>query len=149
MGEQEIDQRPYVHEMHVTREAVDVIAACNQRVEAIGQAFGYDSDRYRRAEQSWRRQVSTMFGMFFGGESRVTRDGELSLLVVTGGGFVYGLIFHAERRRCTREGCKAVLNDDGKAWTYMPDYPTCPEGVEHVPSYPFDAPVPGDWSFHS
>jgi hypothetical protein len=145
MGEAEVDRRPYVHEMHVTREAVDVIAACNNRVNAIGEAFGRDSDRYRRAEETWRRSLSNMFGMFFGGDSRVTRDGELSLLVVTGG-FVYGVIFHGERRTCTREGCKAVINDDGRAWTYMPDYPMCDD---HVLSYPLDAPTPGDWSFHS
>jgi hypothetical protein len=87
------------------------------------------------------------------GDVRVFRDGDLSLLcnqVTADGqlGLVFGLIFHPQRRRCTRQGCQAVINDDGSAWTYLPDHKTCPDG-RHEPSYPLDAPAPGTWSFHS
>jgi hypothetical protein len=41
-----------------------------------------------------------------------------------------------------------VINNDGHAWTYLPDDPACPDR-QHAPSYPLDAPQPGTWSFHS
>ena len=46
------------------------------------------------------------------------------------------------------KGCAAVINNDGRAWTYLPDDPVCPDG-QLAPSYPLDAPQPGTWSFHS
>jgi hypothetical protein len=87
------------------------------------------------------------------GDVRVFRDSNLSLLcnqVTTDGqtGLVFGLIFHPQRRTCTRQGCQAVINDDGSAWTYRPDHNTCQDG-RHDPSHPLDAPAPGTWSFHS
>ena len=46
-----------------------------------------------------------------------------------------------------REDCRAVINDDGVAWTYSPGDHMCTD--THVPLYPLDAPHPGTWSFHS
>lgn len=149
MSDEVTDTRPDVHEMHVTKQAVDVILACNERVTAIGQFYGYDSDRYRKAEQSWRRNLSHLFNMFFGGESWISRDGELSLYTRTSSGFVHGLIFHAVRRGCTLDGCGAYANDDGHVWSYGTSGDTGILDHEHVWDYPLDAPAPGDWSFHS
>jgi hypothetical protein len=142
------DQRPYEHVLTVTREAADVIAACARRCADLGGYFGEDSAEYREAARSWLGNLSHVFSMAFGARTRVTRDADLSLLVTCDSGFVYGIIFHPVRRRCTQPGCKAVINDDGSTWTYMPDDPACPDG-QHIPCYPLDAPAPGSWSFHS
>lgn len=78
---------------------------------------------------------------------RVMKDGPLSLYCV-GDSIHFGILFSSVHRRClaTDTGCKAVINDDGVAWSYMPG-----DVVEHthVLSYPLDAPKPGTWSFHS
>lgn len=149
MSEQEQDTRPYVHDMHVSREAVDVIQACNERVNQIGLHWGFDSDRYRRAEQTWRRNLSLMFLMSFGADTRVTKDGPLSLFIATSSKFVYGLIFHAEQRACKLDGCKAYANDDGHVWHYGTRDNSGVLDHEHQWDYPLDWPAPGDWSFHS
>lgn len=142
------DQRPYEHVLTISREATDVIAAASRHCAELGRYFGEDSREYREAVESWQRLLSQVFSMAFGPQTRVSRDGDLSLLVSTASGFVYGIIFHRDRRYCTADGCKAVINDDGTAWTYSPDDETC-TGGQHVPSYPLDAPHPGSWSFHS
>jgi hypothetical protein len=88
------DRRPHVHEMHVTREATDVIAACAHRVEELGNCFGRDSEEYLTALRSWSNVLSRLFDMGFGADTRVSKDGDLSLLVSCASGFVYGVIFH-------------------------------------------------------
>jgi hypothetical protein len=142
------DQRPYEHVLTVTREATDVIAAAARHCADLGRYYGQDSREYRQAVASWQHSISQVFSMAFGPQSHVSRDGDLSLLVSTGSGFIYGIIFHPERRRCTADGCQAVINDDGIAWTYSPGDAACPAG-QHLPSYPLDAPHPGSWSVHS
>ena len=142
------DHRPYEHVLTVSREATDVIAAAARHCTELARHFGTGSREYQDAAGSWLKNLTQMFSMAFGAQTRVSRDGELSLLVCSATGFTYGIIFHPDRRRCTRAGCKAVINDDGHAWTYMPDDATCPDG-HHAPSYPLDAPQPGTWSFHS
>lgn len=143
------DTRPYTHEMHVTREAVDVIARCNNRVTDIGRYFGESSEEYRKAEESWRHNLSHLFGMFFGSESWISRDGDLSLFTRTSSRFVHGLIFHAVPRRCTKDGCKAYAHDDGHVFHYGTYDNTGVLDHEHEWSIPLDAPRPGTWSFHS
>lgn len=142
------DHRPYEHVLTVSREAVDVIAAATRHCAELARHFGTSSREYQDAAWSWQHNLTRVFSMAFGAQTRVSRDGELSLLVCLGTGFTYGIIFHPDRRRCTRPGCKAVINDDGHGWTYMPDEPACTDG-DHAPSYPLDAPQPGTWSFHS
>lgn len=142
------DQRPYQHVLTVSREATDVITAASRHCAALAQHFGADSREAREAVWSWQDQLARLFGMAFGAATHVSRDGELSLLVSTQAGIVHGIIFHREHRGCTVAGCQAVINDDGTAWTYLPDAPACADG-QHVPSYPLDAPHPGAWSFHS
>jgi len=142
------DYRPCEHVLTVTREACDVIAAATSHCALLAQHFGEDSPEYHEAAGSWQRYLAGLFSMAFGAGTRIMRDGPLSLLVCSATGFTYGLIFHPVMRRCSRTGCQAVIDDDGKAWTYMPGDPVCGDGP-HVPSYPLDAPSPGSWSFHS
>lgn len=142
------DHRPYEHVLTVSREATDVIAAATRRCDDLARHFGASSRQYQDAARSWQHNLARLFAMDFGAHTRITRDGDLSLLVCTGSGFTYGIIFHPDRRRCTRPSCAAVINNDGHAWTYLPDDPSCSDG-QHAPSYPLDAPQPGTWSFHS
>jgi len=142
------DHRPNAHVLTVSREATDVIAACARHCSELGQYFGEHSRQYLEAAGSWQRNLTLMFSMDFGAATRVTRDGELSLLVSCASGFTYGIIFHPQPRRCTRQGCAAVIGNDGTARTINRESPACPDG-DHVPAYPLDAPAPGTWSFHS
>jgi hypothetical protein len=142
------DQRPYEHVLTVSREATDVIAAASRRCADLAAYFGEDSREYREAAQSWQHHLSQVFSMAFGPQTRISRDGDLSLLVSTASGFTYGIIFHRMPRRCTAEGCTAVIDDDGTARISRPDAPAC-SGGQHAPSYPLDTPHPGSWSFHS
>jgi hypothetical protein len=148
LGAPEPDPRPYEHVLTVSREATDVIAAATRHCAELARHFGTGSREYQDAARSWQHNLTALFSMAFGAHTRVSRDGELSLLVCSAIGFTYGIIFHPDRRHCTRAGCRAVINDDGHAWTYLPDDTACPDGA-HVPSYPLDAPQPGTWSFHS
>jgi hypothetical protein len=142
------DQRPYEHVLTVSREAADVICAASRHCADLAACFGEDSREYREAAGSWQHHLSQVFSMAFGPQTRVSRDSDLSLLVSTESGFTYGIIFHREPRRCTHNGCTAVIDDDGTARTARPGAPACPSG-QHIPSYPLDAPHPGSWSFHS
>jgi hypothetical protein len=142
------DHRPYEHVLTVSREATDVIAAATRRCDDLGRHFGAGSRQYQDAARSWQHNLARLFAMDFGTHIRITRDGDLSLLVCTDSGFSYGIIFHPDRRRCTRPGCTAVINNDGHALICQSDDPACPDG-QHTPSYPLDAPQPGTWSFHS
>lgn len=134
------DHRPDEHVLHVSREAVDTITACTAHVEELARQYGADSEIHRRAEQSWLRHLSGLFRMSLGADTTVARDGPLSLLVATGSGFTYGVIFHDEVRRCTVAGCGAAIPD--AAGPPASDH-------EHVPSYPVGGPQPGQWQVHS
>lgn len=129
------DRRPDMHHLHVSRMAIDVIEACADHVTALGLHFGIDSDIYRRAATTWQYHLAQLFSMRFGGETTITADGRMSLLVTAATGHVYGLIFHGTPRTCL--GCGTVITDNGD-----------PEHI-HQPSYPIDAPQPGEWSAHS
>jgi hypothetical protein len=128
-------------------EATDVIAACDRRLEALGAYFGRESPEYRAALATWHHQLSRLFSMSMGADTHISRDGDLSLLVRTGSGLVFGIIFHGVGRRCTTDGCTVTIRDDGTAY---PAYSGAPAlDHRHTPSYPLDAPRPGEWSFHS
>jgi hypothetical protein len=142
------DQRPYEHNLTVSREATDVIATASWHCAELGRYFGEDSRQYHGAVSSWQQNISQVFSMAFGAQTRISRDGDLSLLVCSSSGFTYGIIFHPERRRCLAADCKAVINDDGSTWTYCASDPACADG-QHTLSYPLNAPHPGTWSFHS
>jgi hypothetical protein len=144
------DARPYTHLLQVSREATDEIQRASNHVDELGRWYGEKSKEYLEAAASWQRQLSRLFSMSMGANTRVTRDGHLSLFVSTAGGFVYGLIWHGHRRTCINEGCYAVMNDDGTTWTYSSGYGTCEEtNTPHRPNRALEAPTPGSWSFHS
>jgi hypothetical protein len=130
----------------VTREAVDVITACWQRIRDLGDHFGWDSAHCLEASRSWHHVITGMFAMNLGAETRISRDGPLSLLVATGSGMVYGVIFHPTPRHCTIGGCTAAIADDG---TIVGTVAGPGHQEDHVPSYPTDAPQPGHWRVHS
>jgi hypothetical protein len=141
------DYRPPVCHLEVSREATDVIAACEAHLQALGGYFGWRSQPYLDAFDSWHRQLAGLFGMGLGARTRVSKDGERSLLVCTASGITFGVIFHGARRRCLADNCAATIGDDGRA---CPPYQGAPVlDHEHTPSYPLDAPQPGEWSFHS
>jgi hypothetical protein len=142
-----IDHRPSEHVVTVSRDAVDVIAAASAHCARLGAYFGTNSHQYRDATCSWQRSLSTLFSMGLGAASTVSRDGPLSLLVRTSGGYTYGIIFHPATRRCTNDGCTTWIYDTGHTHT-PPGGTACTDG-QHTPAYPLDAPTPGTWSLHS
>jgi hypothetical protein len=141
-----VDRRPHTLELRITREATDVIAACEARVEALGDHYGRQSDIYLTAQTSWRRHLTRLFSINAGAQSHITKDGDLSLLVQTSSGLVYGLIHHGLPRTCAEDGCAARIRDDGTVWSH-PDATVLDHN--HTPSYPLDAPQPGQWTTHS
>jgi hypothetical protein len=140
------DRRPSVHLLRITREAVDVIGACARHIADLGTCYGRDSDIYRDALTSWHHCLPSLFTTHFGADTHITVDGTLSLFVACANGYVYGVIFHGQRRRCTVAGCTATIRDDGTV--HQPNEPT-PGDHEHQPSYPIGSPQPGNWSLHS
>jgi hypothetical protein len=141
------DYRPHAHHLEASRDATDTIAACEAHVQALGRYFGWQSPPYLNALTSWHRQLARLFGMGLGAHTRISKDGDRSLLVTTASGIVFGVIFHGAPRHCTADGCAATILDDGRAY---PPYQGAPAlDHEHTPSYPLDAPRPGEWSFHS
>src|SRR5439155_1658355 len=84
-----------------SREAVDVIGACEARLQALAEHYGRDARTYLDALHSWHHHLLGLFSMAFGADTRITRDGELSLCATTGSGFVYAIIFHGHLRHCT------------------------------------------------
>jgi hypothetical protein len=140
------DRRPSVHLLRITREAVDVIDACTRHIAGLGSSYGRASDIYREALTSWHHCLPSLFTMNFGADTHISADGDLSLFVSCASGFVYGVIFHGQRRRCTVTGCRATIRDDGTV--DQPNEPTT-DDHEHQPSYPIGVPQPGNWSLHS
>jgi len=123
------DRRPDLLHLCISRDAVDVIAAASQHVQALATHYGPGSPEHLKASSSWLAALSGLLSMSLGADTRVHRDGPLSLLVNTGSGFTYGLIFHGATHA---RWSTAVLADH-----------------IHQPSFPLDAPRPGSWSFHS
>jgi hypothetical protein len=143
-----VDRRPDLLNLAVSRDAVDVIAAATRHVQALAAHYGPASHEHLTAISSWVTGLSGLLSMGFGADTRVHRDGTLSLLVHTGSGFTYGLIFHGATRRCTAgDGCTATIADDGTA---HPLWSTAVLADHiHQPSFGLDAPQPGSWSLHS
>lgn len=142
------DRRPDLLELHVTRDAVDVIAAATAHVQAIAGFYGPASAQYQQASGSWLSALARLLSMAFGAGTRVRRDGALNLVVRTSSGFTYGLIFHGATRWCTAgDGCTATIADDGTA--HAPHSTSAVADHSHRPSFPLDAPRPGSWSLHS
>jgi hypothetical protein len=137
------------HTLHVNKRAVDTIVKMGNHVQELALYFGPEHNYTTDASLSLNNNLTKMFSTFFGGDTHVTRDSELSLFVQSKSGFVYGLIFHGHRRMCTVETCKAWLADaESVGYSYTDGAVLCGKG-NHTPDIPFDAPDPGTWSFHS
>jgi hypothetical protein len=132
----------------VTSEARTEIQRAAARIAGLGSFFGERSPQYTKAATSWARVMASVFGMPWSESVRVSSDGSNSLGLIVTGGITMGVIFHADRRYCRKDGCHAVINDDGAAWTYSPGDAVCEDG-QHDLAYPLDAPAPGTWSTHT
>ncbi|NUS44739.1 MAG: hypothetical protein HOQ24_13755 [Mycobacteriaceae bacterium] len=141
-----IDRRPHQFDIHVSRDAADEIAACEQQLSLLAGYYGRASAQYLDALRSWQPLLVGLFTTRRGADTTVSRDGRLSLLV-TCDSLTYAAIFHGWRRRCTGTACGATASDDG-TW-HESDHSTPTADHVHTPNYPFDAPQPGTWSFHS
>ncbi|WP_280383640.1 hypothetical protein [Nocardia wallacei] len=141
-----IDRRPHQFAIHVTRDAADEIAKCEHHLAALADYYGHTSTQYLDAMHSWHSLVVGLFATRRGADTTVTRDGRLSLSVSCDH-LVYAAVFHGSRRHCTDPACHATASDDGSWHTPNDSVPILDHA--HTPSYPLDAPQPGDWSFHS
>jgi hypothetical protein len=143
------DFRPEHYGLRISRDATDTIAACETHIAALAVFYGVLSPEYRSALDSWHQQLAGLFRVGFGERTDITADGTLSLLASTSSGFVFGIVFHGELRRCTVDGCRAAAGDSpDEPW--RPIHPGSPVlDHDHAPSYPFDGPQPGTWSAHS
>lgn len=142
-----VDHRPRILDLHISREASDVIAACEAHIHAVRAHYGNQSAAYEVALTSWHRNLVLLLLTGLGAETHVSAGENLNLLVRTASGLTYGIVFHPEPRRCTLPGCAAVIDDDGTA------HPGGSGAVvadhQHQPSYPLRAPRPGSWTAHS
>src|SRR5262249_28459964 len=75
------DQRPNEHVLTVSRDAADVIVSASRHCEDLAAYYGQGSREFREAVQSWQQHLSRVFSMSFGADTRVSSDGDLSLLV--------------------------------------------------------------------
>jgi hypothetical protein len=141
------DYRPHRHDLEITREATDVIAASEQHLRDLRDYFGADSPPYLTALASWHHHLARLFEMGLGARTRISKDGPLSLLAQTASGLLYAIIFRPQRRTCSHPNCHTVIHDDGTTQPTPGAAP--PPDHAHTPSYPLDAPHPGQWSAHS
>jgi hypothetical protein len=141
------DYRPTERQLTLTREAVDVIAACETYLGTLHTAYGPASEVYQAAQQSWHRNLTQLLLLNTGAETHISRDGDRSLFIRTSSGLTFGLIFHATTRRCTTDGCDTLIDDHGAARPAQPD--ALVRDHEHTPTYPVGAPQPGTWRLHS
>jgi hypothetical protein len=142
------DHRPDQLAVQLSRDAVEVIAACGHHVQALAAHYGPSSPQHLAAATSWLSCLSRLLTMSFGPARSVLRDGNLSLLIHTSSGYTFAAIFHGDARRCTAgDGCTAWIADDGAA--HAPFETAVVADHEHRPSFGLDAPRPGSWSLHS
>jgi hypothetical protein len=141
------DFRPAEYQLTLTREALDVIAACEAYLGQLHDSYGPASPVYQAALHSWHRNLTSVLSMPTGGAAHISRDGERSLFIRTSSGLAFAMIFHGATRRCTSPSCAALIDDNGRA------HPANAAGAvldhAHTPTYPIDAPRPGTWSLHS
>jgi hypothetical protein len=140
------DYRPEVYDLQVSRDAIDVIGACETHLDQLSTDYGPTSAIYLDALHSWHRRLAGLFSRNGGVNTVISKDGPMSLLVRTGG-LTYGLIWHGATRRCTDRACDALIDDDGMG---RPAHTAATVlDHDHSPSYRLDAARPGQWSFHS
>lgn len=113
-------------------------------------------------------RLADLFDIGFGTRSEISRDGDLSLVVVTERKFVFGMIFHADWvdrpqeddvwliAKTSDDGLRLGRYCGGVAYAgykrcgkpFRDGQHTCDGPVQHQP-LPAVAPVTGKWSFHS
>jgi hypothetical protein len=86
------DYRPAERRLTLSRDAVDVIVACEAYLTRLGAFYGPTSEVYQTASRSWHARLSELLTMNAGTDTRVDHDGDLSLLVHAGNGLIYALI---------------------------------------------------------
>jgi hypothetical protein len=142
------DHTPDGLQVSLTREAVEVITAIGHHIQALARHYGPASREHVTAATTWLSGLSQIISASSRPRVRVVRDGTLSLLVHTSGGYTFAVIFHGDARHCTAgDGCTALIADDGTAHAPYPT--TTVADHHHDPSFPLDAPRPGSWSVHS
>ena len=154
------------HTLTVFPTAVDEIRQMTLQMALVEAVWGVHNPKMvLKCALSLSRQLGELFGMFFGSNSTVTRDGTLSLFVSTGTGFVFGMIGHPEHyhvdppleddiwfltsaTKAPREGRYCVQRlADGKTCRepYRRGAATC----SCEDPLPMVLPIPVAWSFHS
>jgi hypothetical protein len=151
------------HTITVHKKAAETLAEMDLQAQAVLNMWkGIDTELATAGIVSLARQTTQLFNMFFGNNSRITRDGELCLFVSTGTGFVFGVIFHPKHYRVDpplegdvrlytkvpREGRYCMLSTEAGycAKPLSQGKRTC----DHQDADPiYILPIPGEWSFHS
>lgn len=136
------DLRPAVLDLHLDRDATDVVAAAHLHLDALAAHYGPASARHLDALTSWTTAVGMLLRLNLGSPVHVHRDRPLSLLIKAPG-LTYAVLFHGQPRSCTMPGCGIRLPDEPDTTGIDAD------GCEHRPSYPYGAPQPGTWTAHS
>lgn len=72
----------------------DMLVAC----EKVAQDHGFGSDVHRPMVESLHKCLNSLFSKGFGNHSYVTKEADLSLYVQDGDTFVYGIVFHRDRK---------------------------------------------------
>ena len=152
------------HALTVHRMAADTLRDMHRQAQAQYEAWKRINPVVApKALESLSRQVTEMFSMFFGGATRVTRDGDLNLFVSTSSGFVYGVIWHPDHYRvdppvegdvstgtsATRMGRYCVARKDDGAYCGQPIIRDGNRTCECTDCTVMLLPVTGTWSFHS
>jgi len=150
------------HTLTVHQMAADTIRDMNAQAQAQYEAWKHvDTEIAPKALASLSRQISELFSMFFGDNTHIARDGDLSLYVSTPS-IVFGVIFHPDHYRvdtphegdvstgvtAKRMGRYCLTSKGNGAYCGKPftkGEATC-ECTEHIVML---LPVPGTWSFHS
>lgn len=138
-----IDTQPHLVRLDINRDAAATVAACQQHLVELADAYGTDSDLYRDAAASWSRQLTALISAQPGAHRVLHSDGPLSLYVSTGDAGHYGIVFEPLARHCTVEGCQAVSAAHGQWQPSHRDATVIDH--EHQPSHPVDGPQPGRW----
>jgi hypothetical protein len=136
------DLRPGEHHLTLTRDAVEVIAACQAHLHQLRDRYHPVAPAYRHAVDSWHDLITVLLTAH--PHARVSSHGHLGLRVESSGGTTWALTYQQAARCCTATGCHAVIDDHGDARAPFPDATVVDH--DHVPSYPLDGPAPGVWT---
>lgn len=136
------DLRPGEHHLTLTRDAVEVIAACQAHLQRLRDCYHPAAPAYRHAADSWHDLLTVLLTAH--PDARVSSHGHLGLSVESSGGPTWALTYQQAVRRCTTTGCRAVIDDHGEARAPSPEATVLDH--DHVLSYPLDGPALGGWT---